>query len=78
MAAQTKQQKANKEMAEMILRVNGEDYNKWLDEKHVEIIVKGTETIRKLTEMATTKGLPPKPPEQQNSNTEDLGQGGEE
>lgn len=34
----TKEQKQNKNFAEKLLRISGVDYDKWLDEKHQEVI----------------------------------------
>lgn len=51
--AQTKQQKVNKDIAEMLLRIQGVDYHNWLDEKHVDVISKGTDTMKKLSEIAS-------------------------
>ncbi|HCX52081.1 MAG TPA: hypothetical protein DG757_24385 [Bacillus sp. (in: Bacteria)] len=54
----TKAQKSNKQIAEMILRVQGQDYDEWLDEQHVALITRSTEVITKVTKMALTKDLP--------------------
>lgn len=34
----TKEQKQNKNFAEKLLRISSVDYDKWLDEKHQEVI----------------------------------------
>ncbi|WEA41771.1 hypothetical protein [Lysinibacillus fusiformis] len=52
------QMRSNKQIAEMILRVQGQDYDEWLDEQHVALITKSTEVIAKVTQMALTKDLP--------------------
>ena len=49
MAAQTKMQKNNQMIAELLLRVQGEDYYEWLDRMHAEVISKNTDTIKHLS-----------------------------
>jgi hypothetical protein len=56
--AATKMQKSNKQIAEMILRVQGQDYDEWLDEQHVAIITKNIDVIGKVTQLALAKDLP--------------------
>ena len=56
--AATKTQKTNKQIAEMVLRVQGLDYDAWLDEQHTALISKSTDVIAKVTQLALAKDLP--------------------
>lgn len=49
MAKQDKVNKANKALAEMILRVQGKDYAEWLDQQHLDVITKNTQVIQQVT-----------------------------
>ncbi|GED65577.1 hypothetical protein [Lysinibacillus fusiformis] len=66
----TKAQKSNKQIAEMILRVQGQDYDEWLDEQHVALITRSTEVITKVTKMALTKDIPGNSSNQLNQQSE--------
>ena len=58
MAGNSKMQKSNKQIAEMILRVQGLDYDDWLDDQHTLLITKSNDVLGKIAQLALAKDLP--------------------